>query len=203
MVIDITGCNDGDQSATVTANLVVGQYGDCTGNIPLDPLMGRVFLVDVKLQDTGAEFDIVLGGAKEDGVEVNGNGSGMELGIYVVSGKVQLTQGFPGQPEIETGIMAVFGVTSDFVGCLRALETNTVVVLLGGTALPEKRHLFWNFCSADPTKVQAATEAWRVLDRKQFPEVVNEANDDSIPLPRAYSRKDTGKNGEEKKTSKR
>ena len=46
--------------------------------------------------------------------------------------------------------------------------------------------MFWNFVSTDKAKIKEASEQWEALDRSKFPEVVNEANTDSIPVPGTY-----------------
>lgn len=201
------GPNNGNSTSTTTstssspANLVVGRYsGIEQSSIPLDPKMGHVFFIDVSLDSTSGEtFDIV---APASSVADNNDGDGddtepIEIGIYVSQGRVRLTRGFPGQPILEQGTMAVYQVNNPktFFGTMVAIiddenetdennhENMTRIAVLGGTPLKEKRHLFWNFCSTDKDKVSVAAEEWKILNRSKFPMVTNESNDDSIPLP--------------------
>jgi redox-sensitive bicupin YhaK (pirin superfamily) len=37
-----------------------------------------------------------------------------------------------------------------------ALDDNTRIAVFGGTKLPEKRHLFWNFCSSNRDRIAHA-----------------------------------------------
>ena len=54
------------------------------------------------------------------------------------------------------------------------------VMVLGGAAFPEGRHIWWNLVSTDRGKIEAAKDAWRA---GTFPQVPGET--DALPLPEA------------------
>jgi redox-sensitive bicupin YhaK (pirin superfamily) len=53
-------------------------------------------------------------------------------------------------------------------------------ILIGGEPLPEKRHIFWNFVSSRPERIEQAKEDWR---QQRFTAVPGEA--DPVALPAA------------------
>ena len=166
---------------SVKANLVVGSIGDQTvPGIPLDSRMGRVMFVDVTLLQEGASFGIDPDFKDASSDEL------LELGIYVSSGAVEI-QGVTqsdGGSILEEGTMAVYNVPArGWDAQIKATAPNTRVAILGGTALPEARHMMWNFVSHSKEKLKEAATAWNALDRTVFPLVVGEDNQDSIPLP--------------------
>jgi redox-sensitive bicupin YhaK (pirin superfamily) len=69
------------------------------------------------------------------------------------------------------------------IGRIVARADDTRVILLGGTPLPERRYMLWNFVSSDPKKLDRAAMAWSQLDRTIFPPVIHEDNLDSIDMP--------------------
>lgn len=164
----------------VKASLVVGTFAKQTvPGIPLDPRMGRVFFVDATLWQEGATLDI------DPSLEDAAEEEMVELAIYVSSGSVQI-HGVASDVEsiLEEGTMAVYNVPAvHWAGQIKAMSPETRVAILGGTALPEPRHMMWNFVSHSKDKIDKAAAAWNALDRTVFPPVVNEDNQDSIPLP--------------------
>ncbi len=58
-------------------------------------------------------------------------------------------------------------------------ERGARVMLLGGEAFATKRHVWWNFVSSDPQRIQQAKEDWRAGRFGQVPEDAEEF----IPLP--------------------
>ncbi|KAJ8598398.1 hypothetical protein CTAYLR_003011 [Chrysophaeum taylorii] len=158
------------------ATLVMGSaFGKSQAAIPVADGTGTLFLVDVRLYEKGDIFSCagIMSSENED----------IEVGVYVTQGKVRCA-GFGGEEVLlEAGSMVVFRGTVPETARIEGLLESTRVALLGGTALPEKRHMFWNWVSHDPAKIEAAKAKWDVLDRTVFPKVVNESNDDSIPSP--------------------
>ncbi|KAL3939041.1 MAG: hypothetical protein SGBAC_006167 [Bacillariaceae sp.] len=178
-------------STGVKATLVVGSAnGVSQPAIPIDDRLGNAFFVDVELEKQGGSFNLQQVGTGTDPVEI---------GIYVSTGSLKLDSGFcnvngdnsDSETVLEEGNMVVYQLegedeTADlasWIGKLTAQSPDTRIAILGGTPLPEKRHMFWNFVSHDRQKVADAAEAWKQLDRSVFPPVVNEDNEDSIPLP--------------------
>lgn len=159
----------------VQVKLIIGSvFGYEQHNIPMFPGMDNIFLMSVEL--TGGDSFYKTPKPFPRNVEV---------GVYVVSGKVRCND----NEVLGDGEMMVMrgngADDNDNDGALDlyALEPSTRVVVFGGTALPEKRHLLWNFCSSDTNKIKSAVESWKTMDRDKFPPVVNEPNDDSISMP--------------------
>eukprot|EP00526_Cylindrotheca_closterium_P000600 CAMPEP_0113633860 /NCGR_PEP_ID=MMETSP0017_2-20120614/17626_1 /TAXON_ID=2856 /ORGANISM="Cylindrotheca closterium" /LENGTH=545 /DNA_ID=CAMNT_0000544525 /DNA_START=802 /DNA_END=2439 /DNA_ORIENTATION=- /assembly_acc=CAM_ASM_000147 len=178
-------------STSVKATLVVGlANGVSQSSIPIDDRLGNTFFVDVEFDKQGESFSLHQIGLGTEPVEI---------GIYVSTGSVKLDSGFcnvdgdnsEGETVLEEGNMVVYQLGGEddivdiasWIGKLTAESPDTRIAILGGTPLPEKRHMFWNFVSHDRQKVRDAAEAWEELDRSVFPPVVNEDNEDSIPLP--------------------
>ncbi len=93
-----------------------------------------------------------------------------ERAVYVVSGRVQL-----GDQVVEAGSMAV--LREGGAPVLRALD-QAHVMLIGGAALSERRHIWWNFVSASEARIEQAKADWR---DGRFPAVPGD--DEFIPLP--------------------
>ena len=95
-----------------------------------------------------------------------------EKAAYVVEGVVQC-----GEQRIEASRMAVFapGRTPS----LRA-ESAARVMLLGGEPLDGDRHIWWNFVSSSPERIEQAKRDWK---EGRFPPVPGDT--EFIPLPEA------------------
>jgi redox-sensitive bicupin YhaK (pirin superfamily) len=96
----------------------------------------------------------------------------VERAIYVISGAIEVvgqTGGFA------TGELVVFKPGAEII--LRA-NGPTRLMLLGGEPLPEQRHIFWNFVSSSPDRIEQAKEDWRA---QRFAPVPHES--EFIPLP--------------------
>jgi len=61
---------------------------------------------------------------------------------------------------------------------LRAASA-TRLMLLGGEPLAEERHIFWNFVSSSPERIEQAKEDWQA---GRFPQVPGD-DKEFIPLP--------------------
>ncbi len=72
--------------------------------------------------------------------------------------------------------MLVFAPETKVV--LRA-EPATRVVLIGGAPLPGYRHIFWNFVSSSPERIEQAKKDWR---EGRFPKVPGD-DVEFVPLP--------------------
>ncbi len=96
----------------------------------------------------------------------------VERAIYVISGAVEVvgqTGGFA------TGELVVFKPGAEII--LRA-DGPTRLMLLGGEPLPEQRHIFWNFVSSSPDRIEQAKQDWKA---QRFAPVPQES--EFIPLP--------------------
>lgn len=93
-----------------------------------------------------------------------------EIGICVVEGAINACG-----ETIGKGSILVSKVEDD---CNTKLMPNSHILLFGGEAFPEERHIYWNFVSCSKTKIENAKTAWK---NRTFPMM---ANDDSyVPLP--------------------
>lgn len=93
-----------------------------------------------------------------------------ELAVYVVEGTVAVGQQF-----VETGVLAVLGRRTR--GTVTA-ESAARIMFAGGDALDGERHIWWNFVSSSPERIEQAKQEWR---EQLFDSVPGE--DDFIPLP--------------------
>ncbi len=113
---------------------------------------------------------IVYGEVRMDaGASIDLPASWGERGVYVVAGRALI-----GAAMVEPGTLAVLG---DGDAALVA-ETPLHAMLLGGAPIPEPRHIFWNFVSHSPERIEAAKADWRA---GRFPHVPGER--EFIPLP--------------------
>ncbi|KAG7355957.1 pirin-like protein [Nitzschia inconspicua] len=170
------------------ASLVVGKTKTHhQTNIPIDPHLGKVVFLDIQFFGQRETFEFSFVGGLSDVEDIVKDPS-IELGVYVSTGKIALQSGWGSVDgrTVESGNMTVVKIPNNecFRGSLQSLTPDTRVAVLGGTALPEKRYMFWNFVATSRDKVEQAAQAWDRLDRAIFPEVVNEDNKDSIPLPK-------------------
>jgi redox-sensitive bicupin YhaK (pirin superfamily) len=91
--------------------------------------------------------------------------------VYVVEGEVELA----GRRFAEgTMVVLVPGAAASLRAC-----TGSRVMLLGGEKLVGERHLFWNFVSSDPARLEQAKDDWRA---RRFPAVPGD-DEEFIPLP--------------------
>ncbi len=93
-----------------------------------------------------------------------------EIGFCIVEGSIDAC----GQV-VDKGNMLVSKVED---ACELTIKANSKVLLFGGEAFPEERHIFWNFVSSDKQKLEDAKDRW---SKRQFPKVPND--DTYIPLP--------------------
>lgn len=117
--------------------------------------LGRYFFVDIRAE---ADTEIVLDPDYE------------EAALYIAEGSVEVS----GQTA-DAGELLVFG-PGDRVK-IRAQE-KTVFAVLGGDALPEPRHMYWNFVATDQSAIDRAKEDWR---NQRFDKVPGD--DEYTPLP--------------------
>jgi redox-sensitive bicupin YhaK (pirin superfamily) len=96
----------------------------------------------------------------------------VERAIYVVSGTVTVEGQTGGFAEHE---LVIFRPGAEIV--LRA-DGPTRLMLVGGEPFPEPRHIYWNFVSSRPDRIEQAKEDWR---NRRFAEVPGER--EFIPLP--------------------
>jgi len=92
-----------------------------------------------------------------------------ELAVYVVSGEVHV-----GHDQLPANTMGVLPASRQ--APLHAIS-NSRVVLIGGTS-PGARHVWWNFVSSSPERIEQAKADWRNGRFAGIP-----GDDEFIPLP--------------------
>jgi redox-sensitive bicupin YhaK (pirin superfamily) len=110
--------------------------------------------------------------ALQDGARYQLKAEHIERAIYVVGGEVEVigqTGGFA------TNELIIFKPGAEIV--LRARGAARLM-LLGGEPLSEQRHIFWNFVSSSPERLEQAKADWKA---QRFAAVPHEH--DYIPLP--------------------
>jgi redox-sensitive bicupin YhaK (pirin superfamily) len=107
---------------------------------------------------------------KEDGVLSYPLEKNQEAAIYVISGEI----------EIEGEKYNRFDMIVFKAGSTPAIKgkKDAQFMFFGGEILPEKRHIWWNFVSSEPEKIEQAKKLW---ENGEFGEVINET--EFIPLP--------------------
>ncbi len=93
-----------------------------------------------------------------------------ELGVLIVSGEVSCEQ--------ETISAGNTIVSENAENLTFTLSNGAHIMLFGGEAFSEERHLFWNFCSSSKELIEEAKLDW---EHKRFPKVPGDNT--YIPLP--------------------
>lgn len=155
------------------ARLVVGKaFGKSQHAIPILSGTGSLFFVDCNFVKTDASFKCE-----------NLSPGDVEVGVYCSQGIVECSGFADDSIILEPGVMTVFRGFIPPQARLTPRHPDTRLAIVGGTKLPEKRHMFWNYVSHEKAKISQAVRAWDVKDRSKFPPVINESNNDSIPNP--------------------
>jgi redox-sensitive bicupin YhaK (pirin superfamily) len=93
-----------------------------------------------------------------------------ERSVYPIKGKLRIED-----TELTPGTLAVFKSGSE---ALVTAGEETKFMIIGGTALSEKRHIWWNFVASRRELIEEAKRRWH--DR-QFPEIPNETGRIELP----------------------
>lgn len=93
-----------------------------------------------------------------------------EAAIYVAEGEIEIDG-----ERVEAGSFAV--LESNPAVTVTACK-ESVIALLGGDPLPERRHMYWNFVSTTRERIEQAKEDWQA---QRFPRVPGEES--FVPLP--------------------
>lgn len=110
--------------------------------------------------------------ALQDGARYQLKAEHVERAIYVVGGAVEVIGQSGGFAE---GELVIFKPGAEVI--LRA-RGSARLMLLGGEPLPEQRHIFWNFVSSSPERLEQAKADWKA---QRFAPVPGER--EFIPLP--------------------
>jgi redox-sensitive bicupin YhaK (pirin superfamily) len=94
-----------------------------------------------------------------------------ERGVYVVEGAVQIDG-----RNVASGTLALLVPRRDVV--VSALEPARLM-LIGGAKLEGDRHVYWNFVSSSPERIERAKRDWQA---GSFPKVPGD-EEEFIPLP--------------------
>jgi redox-sensitive bicupin YhaK (pirin superfamily) len=97
----------------------------------------------------------------------------VERAVYVVEGAVTV-EGQDGG--FTSGELVILRPDAEIV--LHASDGAAHLMLCGGEPFPEKRHIYWNFVSSDPERIEQAKADWKA---QRFAPVPHEP--DFIPLP--------------------
>lgn len=134
--------------------LVAGEGYDRKSPVPT---YSPLFMVEVKTGD--APYALAIDGELEG-----------ELGICIVEGQAQACEQQLGAGEL---------LVSKAEGkCALELAANSHILLFGGAAFPEQRHIFWNFVSTDKARIEKAKQDWK---GRAFPAVPGDTS--YVPLP--------------------
>jgi len=79
-----------------------------------------------------------------------------ERAAYVVSGSIEVLED---RVTFESGRLLVFRRGAEIT--LQASESPARLMLLGGEPLAGKRHIWWNFVSSSPERIEQAKEDWK------------------------------------------
>jgi len=133
--------------------------GSALGKNSPVPVYSPLFLMDVQAR-AGERFGF--------------DPDGQELGVYVVAGEISL-----GSRTISSSQMAVLktGSSLEFV-----CGKDAHVFVFGGRPFSTPRHIWWNFVSSSPEKIEKAKHRW---ENDEFPGVINESKFSRLPLPKA------------------
>lgn len=95
-----------------------------------------------------------------------------EIGICVVEGAINACGN-----RVEAGNLLV---AKEEDVCKLKLEVGSHLLFFGGKALPEKRHIYWNFVASEAETIEEAKRNWQAWDWPRVPE-----DDSYVPLPSA------------------
>lgn len=115
-----------------------------------------LFYVDVCMQ-AGAKLDLPTGY--------------IEQAVYVIDGVVEL--------DGETVAARHMAVLNPGAGAAIAARSPSHLILLGGEPFPEPRHIWWNFVSSSPERIEQAKRDW---EARRFPLIPGDDRE-FIPLP--------------------
>tara|TARA_R110001592_G_scaffold243783_1_gene505006 strand:+ start:249761 stop:250636 length:876 start_codon:yes stop_codon:yes gene_type:complete len=130
--------------------------GEAFGKKSPLPVHSPLFMLELKSVSAGE-------------IDLSGKLKG-EIGICVVKGAIQACKN-----RVEAGNLLV---SKEEDVCKLSLEADSHIIFFGGEALPEKRHIYWNFVASEAENIEEAKEKWEAWDWPKVP------NDETyVPLP--------------------
>jgi len=139
--------------------------GSALGSASPVPVFSPLFYLHARHVPKGHQFAMPLTDQEEGA-------------IYVVDGLCVADAGDHKVVPVEPIHMFVFtqGASVRFTAA-----QDSQVMVLGGAVFPEPRNVWWNFVSSSKDRIETAKKDWSA---GRFASVVNEAQDDFIPLPK-------------------
>lgn len=131
-------------------------------------LMGEILGVHSPVKTFSKTLFLDFQSQKQDSFQINFECA--EVAIYLIEGELTINAQ---SAELHHLYIARHGETVKF-----GSAPGTRFIVLGGTPFPEKRHMWWNFVSSDPSKIREAAEKWKA---QAFPPVPGD--NEFIPLP--------------------
>lgn len=147
-----------EQGATYT--LVAGQGFGKTSPVPVH---SDLFMITI----TTTEIHTFI---------AKGNIKG-EIGICIVNGSITACD-----QTITEGNMLVSKIEDV---CTIEIAPDSHVLIFGGEPFPEEHHIFWNFVSHSPDKIENAKRNWKA---KRFPKVANDTSYVPLPIPFTFKK---------------
>lgn len=130
--------------------------GEAFGRKSPVPVYSKLFMLEIKTQ-TKSSFDAA------------GTLKG-EIGICVVAGAIEACGN-----RIEAGNMLV---SKEEDVCKIQIPEAAHLLIFGGEAFPEERHIFWNFVASDKQTIEEAKEKWK---NKAFAMIEGDSSYISLP----------------------
>jgi len=93
-----------------------------------------------------------------------------ESGLYILEGSIESDGNTYGPKQLL--------VAKDTSLCEFTINENSTVYIFGGEALPEPRHIYWNFVATSAELIEEAKERWK---KHEFPKIDGETG--FVPLP--------------------
>jgi redox-sensitive bicupin YhaK (pirin superfamily) len=137
----------------VKYRLIAGSYGGYTSPVPV----------------YSPQFFLEITAEEETSLDLSGKLTG-EAGLYILKGSVHHEQHQYGEKQIL--------VAKDAQLCAFTIAANSTIYVFGGEPFPEERHIYWNFVTTDPAKIEEAKARWQA---QAFDPVPGETT--FVPLP--------------------
>lgn len=136
----------------LSGKLLIGSYKNIQSPVKI---FSRTFFADLECQ-------------KDISIELNLDEE--EIGIFLIAGKAKIN----GQDLAIDDLMLVKKASAIQLEA----SLGTKFILIGGTAFPEPRYIWWNFISSSKDRIKTAAQLWKNQKMGQVP-----GETDFIPLP--------------------
>lgn len=143
------------------------------GGLNYKLVAGSAFGKQSSLELWSDAFMVEISSDMDADIDLSGMFNG-ELGILVNQGSIQACS-----ETIEKGNLLI---TKDIDICKFSVTKSSRIFLIGGSELPEKRYIDWNFVSSDKEKIERAKSKWKA---GEFPKVPNDESYVAYPKPKS------------------